>query len=271
MNGKHTWVDAHAHIADPRWGEDLLSEARLVVLKESQAQGMEFLLQGGVGPEDWVRQKELSRAFPNLLGNCFGLHPYWVADHSEEECEAALDTLAQSLSDAVALGEAGLDFRPHISKGREEHQIQMFEQQIELARGANKMMVLHLVQAHQEALMVLDYFWDFGKQQGMVHSFNGSAVKAMDFLKRGLFLSIGGPVCRPENKKLHQAVKEIPLEWLLIESDSPDQPPPRYLGQNNPPYSVLEVAKVIADIKSLEPQEILDITTKNFYRLAQKP
>jgi TatD DNase family protein len=126
--------------------------------------------------------------------------------------------------------------------------------------------VLHIVQAHDESLMIMDLF-GLPPQKGMVHSFNGSAHKAQDFLKRGLHLSVGGPVCREDNQKLHQAVKEIPMEFLLIESDSPDQAPPAFKGQLNPPESIWEVAKTIGKLKSLDPLEILDITTGNFHRL----
>lgn len=261
MVGFGAWIDAHGHLADPRWDgqqEDIILEAR--------AKGIHFFMQGGVGPEDWQRQRELSKRFAGHIGLCFGLHPYWVAEHDEEQCEEALDLLAGQLPEALGLGEMGLDFRPHIMKDSQDRQFTVFEQQLELAQVSQKPIVLHLVQAHEEALRVMD-LWGLPKCRGLVHSFNGSAAKALDFLKRGLYLSIGGPVCRPENQKLHQAVKEIPLEYLLIESDSPDQGPPAFKGRLNPPESIWEVARTIGDIKSLDPQEILDITTANFQRL----
>ncbi|MEN0058121.1 MAG: TatD family hydrolase [Bdellovibrio sp.] len=261
MVGFGFWVDAHGHIADLRW-----DGRREEALLAARSQGIHYFMQGGVGPEDWQRQKELSQKHPGHIGLCFGLHPYWVADHGEEECEEALDQLAREIFLAEALGEAGLDFRPEIIKDSQERQIRFFEQQLELAQAAAKPVVLHLVRAHEEALRVID-MWGLPEQKGMVHSFHGSVHKAADFLQRGLFLSIGGPVCRPNNQALHQAVREIPLEWLLIESDSPDQPPPAYQGVLNPPQSILDVARTIGELKSLDPMEILDITTENFRRL----
>lgn len=257
------WVDAHSHIADPRW-----DDGRSAMLTEALSRGLGFFLQGGVGPEDWARQKELKKQHPEQIGLCFGVHPYWVADHTQEELEAALDALVTALPEALALGELGLDFRPSIMKDSQELQYQAFIDQLELADVAQKPVVLHLVQAHDEALRVFNHYGvpRFG---AMVHSFNGSAHKANELLKKGFMLSVGGPVCRPENKKLHQAVLETPLEYLLLESDSPDQPPPQYKGQNNPSYSVLEVARAIGQIKSLDPHEILDITTANFWRWIQ--
>src|SRR6218665_1766740 len=109
MVGFGAWVDAHGHLADVRWQgqeERIISEAR--------AKGIHFFMQGGVGPEDWQRQRELKNQYPAHIGLCFGLHPYWVIDHDEDHCEQALDLLAQTLPEALGLGEAGLDFRPHI-------------------------------------------------------------------------------------------------------------------------------------------------------------
>lgn len=255
------WIDAHSHLADPRWGEhadDAIAEATKL--------GISFFLQGGVGPEDWTAQKKLWTKHPDQIGLCFGLHPYWVAEHEEDLCEIALDGLAHLLPQAMALGETGLDFRPHIMKDSRERQLDCFQQQLELAEACELPVVLHLVQAHEEAIRMLD-LWGVPKRGGMVHSFNGSWGKAQDFLRKHLCLSVGGPVARPDNHKLHEAVRRMPLEFLLIETDSPDQPPPAYKGQLNPPASLWDVAKAIAHLRGVTADEILDITASNFRRV----
>jgi TatD DNase family protein len=255
------WIDAHGHLADRRW-DGKHSE----IIEAARGKGIHFFMQGGVGPEDWERQRILKSNFPQHIGLCYGVHPYWVADHTDDELEEALNLLAQELPEAMGLGEVGLDFRPHIMKDSRDRQITAFEEQLELSHICNRPLVLHIVQAHDESLMIVDLF-GLPPQKGMIHSFNGSVKKAQDFLSRGLYLSVGGPVAREDNQKLHQAVREIPMEFLLIESDSPDQAPPAYQGQLNPPESIWEVAKTIGKLKSLDPLEILDITTGNFHRL----
>lgn len=265
MVGFGNWIDAHGHLADERWeaeGREKIEE----IIEEARLRGIGFFMQGGVGPEDWARQKLLAGRFPGKIGLCFGLHPYWVASHEDEDCEVALDLLAPQLVEAIGIGEMGLDFRPHIMKESRERQIQVFENQLELAEATLKPMVLHLVQAHEDSVKIFDV-WGVPPAKGLVHSFNSSSAKAEDFLKRGLLLSVGGPVCRPDNQRLHQAIREIPLEFLLIESDSPDQAPPAYAGQLNPPASIWEVARTIAEIKKIDPMEVLDISTANFRRL----
>jgi TatD DNase family protein len=257
------WIDSHCHLADPR-----LDQSREKLIKEAQDKGIRFFMQGGVGPDDWRRQLELERKFP--LGLCFGLHPYWVADHDEEECEKALDELAPILPRAMALGELGLDFRPHIAKNSQDRQIQIFEDQLAMAEAAKKPIVLHIVQAHEEAVRVLQV-WGVPSQKGIVHSFNGSWSKAQDFLGMGLALSVGGPLVRADNQKLKQTVKQCPLEFLLLETDSPDQPPEAYKGQINPPSALWLVAEEVARLKEMTTTQILDISTSNFKRIFHGP
>ncbi len=267
MVGFGNWADAHAHLADERWevqGPQVQDEG----IAEALQKGIGFFLQGGVDPADWIRQKNLKSRHPQRIGLCFGLHPYFVASHSNEQCEQALDVLAPLIAEAQALGEMGLDFRPHIMKDSRERQIEFFENQLELADATQKPVVLHLVQAHEETLKILDV-WGVPRAKGFVHSFNGSVSKAQELIRRGLSLSVGGPLCRPDNHKLHQAVKEVPLEFLLLETDSPDQPPPLYENQLNPPASLWEVARAVGELKSLDPSEILDVATANLRRLVR--
>lgn len=258
---KTTFADSHSHLSDLR----LESEISLAIGRAKQ-RGVQFFLQGGVGPEDWERQKLLKQKFPQEIGLCFGIHPYWVADHNPAECESALDQLARALPEAMAIGELGLDLRPHIMKDSLNRQIEIFEAQIELAEMAKKPMVLHLVQAFDEAIQIFET-WGVPSKSGMVHSFNGSLPQAEKYLELGLYLSVGGPVARPDNLKLHQAVQGIPWDRLLLETDSPDQPPPRLKGQLNEPESLWDVAEMIGKLRGKDPAEILDISSQNLRKL----
>lgn len=259
---KKAWIDSHNHLADPR-----LDQSREAMIASAEKQGIQHFLQGGVGPEDWQRQKALHQKHPNIW-MCFGLHPYWIADHEEPECEQALNLLAKELasSEVYALGELGLDFRPHIMKESRSRQIEFFELQLELAEVSQKPIVLHLVQAFEQVQKIFD-LRGIPSRGGLVHSFNGSVKEAHYYLSQGLHLSIGGPVVYPDNQKLHQAVAEIPLDFLLVETDSPDQPPPELKGQYNEPQSLLSVAAQIGKIKKMDPVEVLDRSAGNLRKL----
>ncbi|PIS10815.1 MAG: TatD family deoxyribonuclease [Bdellovibrio sp. CG10_big_fil_rev_8_21_14_0_10_47_8] len=254
------YVDSHSHLSDLR----LESEVEAMI-QSAKLVGIEMFLQGGVGPEDWERQRALSLRHPEIL-LCFGLHPYWVIDHSMEQCEEGLDLLARQIAQASALGELGLDFRPHLVKDSRERQLEVFEAQLELAEIAAKPIVLHLVRAFPEALQIFETR-GVPRAGGMVHSFNGNIREAEAYLKLNLHLSIGGPVVRPENKKLHEAVKLIPWSSLMLETDSPDQPPPSRQGGLNEPQTLLEVAETIAQLKGSSTHEVLDITSRNLRQM----
>ena len=256
------YIDAHSHWSDPRLFNKVDFKP---LLQRSLSKNIDFFLLGGINPTEWQNQLELKKMYPENFGLCFGLHPYFVSDHNYEECETALDQLAQLLPAAMAIGEAGLDFRPHIMKDSRTLQIEMFENQVELAKAFEKPMVLHIVQAHEKALQIFD-LWDAPNRKGFVHAFNGSYEVAKKYIDKGFLISIGGAVSFDKNHKLHDCIQKLPLEYLLLESDSPDQAPVGWLGDNDS-SSLLIIAEKIALIRNLSAFDVLQTATTNFKRL----
>lgn len=257
------YVDSHSHWADLKFEQsDESLEARL---HACFAKNIDFFLQGGVDPADWGRQLALKKKYPENFGLCFGLHPYFVSASDAEACEIALDSLASQLPQAMALGEAGLDFRPHIMKETESLQIEMFENQIELAKAFLKPMVLHIVQAHEKALQIFD-LWDPPPKGGLVHAFSGSYDTAKKYIDRGFLISVGGAATFEKNRKLLDCLQKIPLEYLLIESDAPDQAPEGWSGLNES-TSIYKVAEVVSLIRNISAFDVLEVNTGNFKRL----
>jgi TatD DNase family protein len=249
------YTDGHCHLADPR-----LKDVKKI-LHDCKSLGISRFVQAGFDPADWNRQLELQKQFGCFFMN-FGLHPYFVSEHTVDECEAALDQLAKQLHLADGLGETGLDLRPDIVKDSFDRQMDCFEKQLELAEAFQKPVVLHLVRAFDEVQKVFAT-WGAPKNLGMVHAFSSNSKQAEYYLKQNLYLSIGGSVCHPNNKSLHQAVSMIPLESLIVESDSPDQAPYGWQNTLNTPDSIFWVARKIAEIKGISPEEILDSSSKN--------
>lgn len=260
MPSQISWIDAHSHWMDPR-----LDPLRDQWMSSALESGLRYSLQGGVGPEDWERQKLFKKAYPENVGLCFGLHPYWVTEHTSQELEESLDLLSKELIHAVALGETGLDLRPQFESAF-DLQMQAFESQLEIAEVAEKPVVLHLVQAFDEAMRVFE-MWGAPKFGGMVHSFNGSLPQAEEYLKQGLKISVGGPLIRSSNARLKQAVQKIPISELLLETDLPDQPGDEWKGNLNPPQSLLKVAEEVARLHEKSTDEVLQITSSNFKTL----
>lgn len=257
------YIDSHSHWSDPRW--NLTNEEIKIHLEKAFAKKVTFFLQGGVNPTEWQKQIQLKEKFPSHFGLSFGLHPYFVSENDDDACELALDELALQLPLAMALGETGLDFRPHIMKDSMVRQIDMFENQIELAKAFEKPLILHVVQAHDKALQVLDV-WGVPSRKGLVHAFTGSYDTAKKYIDRGFLISVGGAVTFEKNKKLIDCVQKIPLEYLLIESDCPDQAPDGWVGMNES-TAIWVVAEKIAQLRNLSVLDVLAISTSNFKRL----
>jgi TatD DNase family protein len=226
-------IDSHCHLADPR----LAGQANEAITR-SITHGVSVFIQGGVGPEDWAAQASLAAQWPGQVIPCFGLHPYWVAAHSRSECEVALENLEARLDESIGLGECGLDFRekiltsgqpPQTPGNARSHQIEFFLRQVALANRHNKVPVFHIVHAHEEALTELKSGPAL-RPEGIVHAFHGAPGLARRYMELGLSLSIGAAVIQtnadgsPRSLKFHETIASTPLECLLLESDSPDQP-----------------------------------------------
>lgn len=259
------YVDAHAHWTDPR-----IMSFLQVELEKCLAAGISVFAQGGIDPEQWVLQKQLHEKYPQHFLMSFGLHPYFISQNSEIDCQLALDQLAQNLQTAHAVGEIGLDFRETVghqaydSDVIQARQIAFFVEQLELAGVARKPVVMHIVRAHEKAHQILDYYG--AGLTGYVHAFNGSIETAQRYINQGFLISVGGAVTFEKHKKLRDAVAKIPLSMLLLETDAPDQAPEGWLGANSS-LSLIQIAQTVADIKNAGVDDILAATSNNFKKL----
>ena len=269
------FVDSHSHLADPRFAPQLHQ-----TLMECKTLGISSFVQGGVHRKDWELQLDLKEQAESLglqIGCCFGVHPYTVTQiyledpaTSVQRLEQEIDFLATQLKTAVARGETGLDYRPQYKRGSEELQKIAFKLQVEMALFARKPVVVHCVRAHDELLNTLHWGFDSSEiknLRGVVHAFSGSWKKAKDFLDLGLFISVGGALCQPENQALREAIQRTPLENLLLESDTPDQKPPGWGHEFSDPTLILKLAEEVALSKQLPVREVLDKCSSNARQL----
>jgi TatD DNase family protein len=262
------FIDSHSHWSDPRYTPEIVES----LLKKARGLNITEFMLGGVDQADWQRQLELKSMYPETFHLCFGLHPYFVSNTSRLDCEMALDALVKMIDKSLGLGETGLDFRDKILESGglsiEEamaHQIDFFENQIELAKVYRKPLVLHIVQAHEKALQIFE-MWGVPERKGMIHAFNGSYETAMKYIDLGFMISIGGAVTFDKNQKLHQAAARIPAEFLLVESDSPDQAPQNWVGLNDS-SSLWQIADRIGNLRGKSAEDILEISMGNFKKL----
>lgn len=261
------WIDAHCHLADPRYSDEDLEN----VLVRSKAANVSKWIQGGVSPSDWKRQKVIRALYGPSIVTSFGLHPWWVSkQQSKKEIEVALDHLASNIYDAQAIGELGLDFSDHfLDASSLERQYLAFEAQLEIAKCSKKPIVIHAVRAHEQIITLLKNKGPFSSG-GIVHSFSADLKTAKEYLDLNLLISIGGSITRRGYRSVKEALNYIPLEKIVIETDSPDQTPflPDVLSNElNEPKNLIGIAKVIAGLLHLDPGKILYSSTMNLKQI----
>lgn len=160
----------------------------------------------------------------------------------------------------VAIGEIGLDY--HYDEFNKERQIELFRNQLKLAEKEKLPVIIHSRDATMDTINILKEY----NLNGVIHCFSGSLETAKEYLKMGYYIGIGG-VITFKNSKLKEIVKEIPLDRLLLETDSPFLAPEPFRGKTNEPKYIIEIAKFIADLKEVSLEEVAKQTEMNIHNL----
>ena len=190
----------------------------------------------------------------------YGLHPLFLSEHKRED----LDELEKWIERErpVAVGECGLDF--YVPDLDETMQRAYLDKQLQLAREYDLPVILHARRAFDDVAAAIRRT---GNRRGVVHSFSGSPEQAQQFWKLGFHIGIGGPVTYERAHRLRNIVKTMPIEFLLLETDSPDQPLCGHQGQRNEPARLVDVCETVAELRGVNAEEIADATTRNCEQL----
>lgn len=250
----HAIVDSHVHLDHTDFNAD-----RAQVLARAQAQGVDTLIIPAVERNGWAGIRHLC-AGDRRLHAAYGLHPLFVDHHAPSDVQALSAWL--EAGDAVAIGEIGLDF--HDKATDRDRQRRFFQAQLRLARERGLPVIVHARAAFEEAILTLR---DIGGLRGVVHSFSGSQQQASRLWELGFCLGVGGPVTYPRARRLRQIVATMPAEFLLLESDAPDQPDAGIRGQRNEPARVASIAQSIAELRGESLATLATTTTANAYRV----
>lgn len=248
-------VDTHCHLNFP-----VLASRSESLLDQAAKRGVCQVVVPGVVAADWSGLQafcaEDFRLFP-----AFGLHPCFVAEHSQE----ALDLLPAFLkrSETVAVGEIGLDF--FIPDADPEYQTWLLVEQLKLAKQFDLPVLLHVRKAHDQMLAQLRRMRL--PRGGIVHAFSGSQQQAEQYLALGFRLGFGGAISYARATKLRKLVSVLPLESLVLETDGPDMPLSNFRDQPNVPERVRDIAELIAELRGVAVEEVAAVTTATARKL----
>jgi len=251
-------IDSHAHIDFPQFAED-----REAMLARARAAGVQTLLAVGTGPGP----EKLDAAIPyaeahDWIYTSVGIHP-----HEAKEVTPAhlveLERLAKHPK-VIAWGEIGIDyFYDHSPR---DVQARVFSDQMRLARAAKLPIIIHCRDAWPDCLDQIEREWKSSGLGGILHCFTGTLEEAKRGLEMGFLISFAGNSTYPKAQNIRDVAKVLPMENILIETDSPYLAPQAYRGKRNEPAYVAEVAKTLASVRNLSPEEAASRTAENFRR-----
>ena len=241
------YIDTHCHLSM----EDYLDIDK--VIEENKNALVEKIVVSGCSRESIEEVMDLKDKY-DMVYVTIGYHP----EYADTVTESDLDYLKSLLGEkkVVGIGEIGLDY--HYTKENKDKQIWLFEEQLKIADAFNLPVVIHSRDATMDTINILKKY----KVKGIIHCFSGSLETANIYISMGFLLGIGGVVTF-KNSKLKDVVKEVPLESIVLETDSPYLAPVPFRGKINSSKYLEFIANFIADIKNISVEELAEITSKN--------
>ena len=251
-------IDTHCHLDVTEFDGD-----RKAVIERARAAGVARQIIPAISRRGFENLKSLCNDVDGLYP-AYGMHPAFLDDHRDGDLEVLADWLQGEA--AVALGECGLDYYvPGLDLDRQRR---IFNAQLELARDLDLPVIVHALRAVEDVILALRRV---GGLRGVVHSYGGSAEQAQRLWELGFHLGIGGPVTYPRARRLRDIVATMPLEFLLLETDSPDQPLSTHRGARNEPACLIEVLDSVASLRGMDAAELAAATTRNAVELFRLP
>lgn len=247
--------DSHAHIDDEKFDAD-----RDQVIQRALENGVIGIINAGASMASSARSVALAEKYESVYA-AVGIHPHDAKDAIESDYEQLIQWT--TLAKVVAIGEIGLDYYYDLSP--RDVQRSVFIRQLDVARQTDKPFIIHDRDAHGEVLDILKK--EAKGIRGVLHCFSGSLEMAQEIIKMGWYISIAGPVTFKNAAKLPEIVAKVPLERLLVETDSPYLTPQPHRGKRNEPAYVKLVAEQVAGLRGIELTTLAEATRENIRNL----
>lgn len=251
------WIDTHCHL-------DLLNEKVPVILAKAKEKGVDYLVSIAINKQSTQRICSYIHQYPNVYGTA-GIHPHEAKNVTSTDFDFIISCL-QTQEKIIAIGECGYDF--HYQNSDYQSQKEVFETQLNIALQYNYPVVLHSRKAEQETMATLEPFLAKGLKV-LLHSFTSSWELANFGIAKNTYFSCNGIITFPKSTQLQEIFQKIPLNRILIETDSPYLSPIPLRGRVNTPANVALVGEYLAKLRGKNTTEIMQITTenaRNFYK-----
>ena len=255
------FIDSHCHIDGPEYDAD-----REEVIARALHAGVTTMLNVGTGDPNsgaFERAVALAEQHKDIYA-AIGVHPH-DAKLFDDAAETRLTDLIKRTNKVIAWGEIGLDY--HYDHSPRESQREVFRRQLRIARALNLPVVIHSREADDDTINILCDELSGYQRAGVLHCFGGSLQMARDAIDLGFYVSFAGNLTFKKAEDLRLIARQLPLDYLLVETDCPYLTPVPYRGKRNEPARVLETAKCLAALHGKDLDEIGRITSENFEQL----
>ena len=244
-------VDSHCHLFKEYY-DDIDS-----IIKLAKENHINKYITDGVDGKTNEEVVEVVNKYPEVYGT-LGIHPENVDSYQEKDLKFIVDNLNNKK--IIAIGEIGLDY--YYTKDNKDKQIVLFEKQLSLAEKYQMPVIIHSREATLDTLNILKKY----HVKGIIHSFSGSLETAREYMKMGYLLGVNG-VITFKNAKIKEVIKEIPLDYLVLETDSPYLTPEPFRGKQNSPMHIKDIATFVATLKNISLDELETTTNNNLVKL----
>lgn len=241
------YFETHAHYDDERFDED-----RDEILKDLKNHNIGYVVNIGANMKSSYTSIELANKYDFVYASV-GIHPNDSVGVKEEDYKTLEDWL--KLDKVVALGEIGLDY--HYDFCPKEVQREVFKRQLNICENVTKPVIIHSREASQE---VFDMIKDSKVRKGVIHAYSGSLEMALEYIKLGFYIGVGGVLTFKNANKLLNVVENIPLESILIETDSPYLAPVPVRGTRNNSQNLKYIVEKISQVKQIAEEKVEKIT-----------
>ena len=257
-----TLVDSHCHLDFP----DFAEEGTAAIVARAEAADVKYMQTICTHISEFNTIKSIAEKFPNVFCSV-GVHPHHSAEEVEQTTTADIVRLAAHPK-CIGIGECGLDYFYDYSP--RDKQAEVFRQHIHACLETGLPLIVHTREAEEDTLRVIEETRAGAPLKVLLHCFSSSHAMGMKALELGYFFSLSGIVTFPKSVELQQTAKIIPLDRLLVETDSPFLAPPPHRGKRNEPAHTKLVAQKVAELKAIPFEELAKATTDNFFRIFDK-
>lgn len=245
-------IDSHVHLDDKRFEVD-----RHNLIESLRSNNIEMVINIGADLKTSVASVDLANKYPNVYA-AVGVHPHSAKEVNTMVMEQLKDLASNNK--VVAIGEIGLDF--YYDNSPRDLQRKWFIEQLKLAKELDLPVIIHTRDAAQETFDILRNNQN-GNVRGVLHCYSGSKEMALEYVKMGFHISLGGSVTFKNARVVREVAEVVPLDKLLIETDCPYLTPEPYRGKRNEPLYVKYVAEKLAEIKKISYEEFVKATNRN--------